>query len=305
MKGLDYRWLDALDAVIANGGFDKAAEALFITQSAVSQRIKQLETLVAQPVLIRETPPQPTAIGKKLLGLHRRVQLLEKEMLPELTPEGLAGPITVPIATNADSLATWLLPALSPLMKAQTLEINLIVDDESRTLNRLRSGEAVVAVSNEATPLKGCVAESLGVMEYLCVCTPAFKATYFPDGLNAEAVSRAPAVVFDRFDDMHTQFVSERFQLPTPGWRSHMVRSSEAFVKMAKLGVAYCLIPRLQIEPELTSGELIDLCPGDCVIRHLYWHHFATESGVLAEMSSACLNYARKTFGEGKISHTV
>ncbi|CZF78661.1 LysR family transcriptional regulator ArgP [Grimontia marina] len=305
MKGLDYRWLDALDAVIANGGFDKAAEALFITQSAVSQRIKQLETLVAQPVLIRETPPQPTAIGKKLLGLHRRVQLLEKEMLPELTPEGLAGPITVPIATNADSLATWLLPALSPLMKAQTLEINLIVDDESRTLNRLRSGEAVVAVSNEATPLKGCVAESLGVMEYLCVCTPAFKATYFPDGLNAEAVSRAPAVVFDRFDDMHTQFVSERFQLPTPGWRSHMVRSSEAFVKMAKLGVAYCLIPRLQIEPELTSGELIDLCPGDGVIRHLYWHHFATESGVLAEMSSACLNYARKTFGEGKISRTV
>ncbi|WP_325891737.1 LysR family transcriptional regulator ArgP [Grimontia sp. NTOU-MAR1] len=305
MKGLDYRWLEALDAVIANGGFDKAAEALFITQSAVSQRIKQLETLVAQPVLIRETPPQPTAIGKKLLGLHRRVQLLEKEMLPEMTPEGLAGPVTVPIATNADSLATWLLPALSPLMKAQTLEINLIVDDESRTLNRLRSGEAVVAISNEVTPLKGCVAESLGVMEYLCVCTPAFKATYFPDGLNAEAVSRAPAVVFDRFDDMHTQFVSERFQLPTPGWRSHMVRSSEAFVKMAKLGVAYCLIPRLQIESELASGELIDLCPGDAVIRHLYWHHFATESGVLAEMSSACLNYARKTFGEGKISRTV
>lgn len=68
MKGLDYRWLEALDAVIAHGGFDKGAEALFITQSAVSQRIKQLEKWLAQPALVRESPPQPTAIGKKLLG---------------------------------------------------------------------------------------------------------------------------------------------------------------------------------------------------------------------------------------------
>ncbi|WP_017003240.1 LysR family transcriptional regulator ArgP [Enterovibrio norvegicus] len=296
MKGLDYRWVEALDAVIAHGGFDKAAEALFVTQSAVSQRIKQLEKFVAQPVLVRESPPQPTAIGKKLLGLYRRLQLLEKELLPELTPDGSSVAITVPIATNADSLATWLLPALAPLMKAQSLEINLIVDDESRTLNRLRAGEAVIAISTEPSPLQGCVAPKLGTMEYVCVCTPAFKAQYFPHGLNAQAVSKAPAVVFDRFDDMHTQFVSERFNLPTVGWRSHMVRSSDAFVNMAKLGVAYCLIPKLQIEQELANGELIDLCPGDGVTRHLYWHHFATESGILAKMTKACLSYARAVF---------
>lgn len=294
MKGLDYRWLEALDAVIAHGGFDKGAEALFITQSAVSQRIKQLEKWLAQPALVRESPPQPTAIGKKLLGLHRRVQLLEKELLPELATEGLSHAVPVSIATNADSLATWLLPALTPLMKAQALEISLLVDDESRSLNRLRSGEAVVAISAEPTPLHGCSAQFLGAMDYLCVCTPAFKARYFPQGLNADAVSRAPAVVFDRFDDMHTQFVYERFRLPAAGWRSHMVRSSEAFVKMAKLGVAYCLIPRLMIEDELQSGALIDLCPGDGITRHLYWHHFTTESGILAEMTQACLNYARQ-----------
>ncbi|KXF80189.1 LysR family transcriptional regulator ArgP [Enterovibrio coralii] len=297
MKGLDYRWLEALDAVIANGGFDRAADALFITQSAVSQRVKQLEKLVAQPVLVREMPPQPTAIGKKLLGLYRRVQLLEQELIPELAPEGFSRIVTVPIATNADSLATWLLPALTPLMNAQTLEINLIVDDESRSLNRLRSGEAVVAVSSEPTPLHGCIATPLGTMHYRCVSTPDFKARYFPNGLNSDSVSRAPAVVFDRFDDMHTQFVSERFNLPTVGWRSHMVRSSDAFVKMAKLGVAYCLIPELQIEQELAEGSLIDLCPGDGVERHLYWHHFANQSGVLADMTDACLRYANEVLG--------
>ncbi|SKA45772.1 LysR family transcriptional regulator, chromosome initiation inhibitor [Enterovibrio nigricans DSM 22720] len=224
--------------------------------------------------------------------MYRRVQLLEKELIPELTPDGLSRAVTVPIATNADSLATWLLPALSPLMHSHALEINLIVDDETRTLNRLRSGEAVVAISTEATPLHGCTASPLGTMNYLCVCTPEFKQRYFPNGLNSETVSRAPAVVFDRFDDMHTQFVSERFNLPTVGWRSHMVRSSEAFVKMAKLGVAYCLIPKLQIEEELAEGTLIDLCPGDGVYRHLFLHHFSNQSGVLANMTEACRHYA-------------
>ncbi|MEZ8131531.1 LysR family transcriptional regulator ArgP [Enterovibrio norvegicus] len=293
MKGLDYRWVAALDAVIANGSFEKAADKLFITPSAVSQRIKQLEKLVAQPVLIRENPPQPTAIGRKLLGLHQRVQLLEQELIPELMPEGQSSAVTVPISTNADSLATWLLPALTPLMKAQALELSLIVGDEVRSLNRIRSGEAVVAISTEPNPLHGCSAQYLGKMEYLCVSTPEFKARFFPNGMNAETVSKAPAVVFDRLDDMHTLFVSERFNLPTVGWRSHMVRSSEAFVKMAKLGVAYCLIPRLQIEQELSTGELVDLCPGDGVTRQLYWHHFSTEGGVLADMTEACLRYAR------------
>ncbi len=156
MKGLDYRWVAALDAVIANGSFEKAADTLFITQSAVSQRIKQLEKLVAQPVLIRENPPQPTAIGRKLLGLHQRVQLLEQELIPELMPKGQSSAVTVPISTNADSLATWLLPALTPLMKAQALELSLIVGDEVRSLNRIRSGEAVVAISTGPSPLRGC-----------------------------------------------------------------------------------------------------------------------------------------------------
>ncbi|MGC9553259.1 LysR family transcriptional regulator, partial [Vibrio metoecus] len=51
MRGLDYRWIEALDSVVSKGSFERAAEQLFISQSAVSQRIKQLEKYLAQPVL--------------------------------------------------------------------------------------------------------------------------------------------------------------------------------------------------------------------------------------------------------------
>ncbi|MGR5456779.1 LysR family transcriptional regulator, partial [Vibrio alfacsensis] len=92
--------------------FDKAAEHLYISQSAVSQRVKQLEKWLAQPVLVREQPPRPTAVGKKLLGLYRRVRLLEQELVPELAADLGDKPLSVSLATNADSLATWLLPSL-------------------------------------------------------------------------------------------------------------------------------------------------------------------------------------------------
>ena len=54
MRGLDYKWIEALDAVVKQRSFERAAEQLYISQSAVSQRIKQLEKWLAQPALVRE-----------------------------------------------------------------------------------------------------------------------------------------------------------------------------------------------------------------------------------------------------------
>ncbi|MCF6245863.1 MAG: LysR family transcriptional regulator [Desulfobacula sp.] len=54
---LDYKLLEALGCVIHELGFDKASQKLFITQSAVSQRIKALEDQVGQILVTRTTPP--------------------------------------------------------------------------------------------------------------------------------------------------------------------------------------------------------------------------------------------------------
>lgn len=81
MKRPDYRTLQALDAVIRERGFERAAQKLCITQSAVSQRIKQLENLFGQPLLVRTVPPRPTEQGQRLLALLHQVELLEEEWL--------------------------------------------------------------------------------------------------------------------------------------------------------------------------------------------------------------------------------
>ncbi|MFB9136061.1 LysR family transcriptional regulator ArgP [Vibrio olivae] len=292
MRGLDYKAIEALDAVLTTGSFERAAAKLFLSQSAVSQRIKQLEKFVAQPVLVRELPPRPTEIGKKLMGLYRRVQLMENELLPNLLNQESQMPMSVAIASNADSLATWLLPALESVMKQRNVEMSIYVDAEDRTIEKVKSGEVAGAVSSGAKPVSGCAADYLGRMDYVCVASPAFCQRYFADGVDTQSLNKAPSVSFNQYDNMHQQFLSQFFGLEDGGLR-HQVASSEAFVKLALSGVAYCLMPKLQIEQELAQKTLINITPEYYLSYHIYWHHWQAESGILKEISQAIVDYAR------------
>lgn len=293
MRGLDYKWIEALDAVLQYGSFERAAEKLFISQSAVSQRIKQLEKFIAQPALVRSAPPKPTLIGKKLLGLYRRVLLLEQETMPELLNDTSVRPVTLSIATNADSLASWVIPALRPIMSKENVAFQFSILDESRSIEKMKNGEVVGAISLDDQPLPGCRAEYLGKMDYLCVASPSFMTRYFSNGVNAQTLIHAPSVSFDMQDSQHKQFLKQHFAVQSEMRINHKVGSSEAFVALAKAGLAYCLIPRLQIEDELAKGELVEVTPGQTVTNVIYWHHWLLETGILAQLSTGIVDYAR------------
>ncbi|MBL0482720.1 LysR family transcriptional regulator ArgP [Aeromonas veronii] len=293
MKELDYKLLRALDAVLQEQNFDRAAKSLHITQSAISQRIKQLEQQFAEPLLIRSQPLQATPLGQKLLAHYRQVHQLELELAGELTPDQPQGPIRISIAVNADSLATWFLPAIAPLLKQHPIELNLLVDDESRTLDKVREGQAFGAVSLHPQPLAGCCVDELGEMNYLLTASPAFVARHFPRGLTREAQAKAPAVAFDQRDDMHVSFMRERFGLEPGGYPCHTVHSSEAFVAMAEQGLAYCLIPELQIRGQLAGGSLLNLSPDHVLTECLYWHRWVLEKGVHKQLSLRLIDHAR------------
>ena len=63
---------------------------------------------------------------------------------------------------NADSLATWLLPALANVLSDSPIRLNLQVEDETRTRERLRRGEVVGAVSIQPQALPNCPVDQLG-----------------------------------------------------------------------------------------------------------------------------------------------
>nr|WP_284246598.1 LysR family transcriptional regulator ArgP [Thalassotalea insulae] len=286
---MDYKLLHALSVLITQQSFEKAANVLCITQSAVSQRIKLLEQTIGQPVVVRAQPIVATAIGKKLLSHYQQVKLLEQDVLPDIFADQPEEILAVNLATNADSLATWLVPAIEKVVHQHKISVNFLVSDENRTIDFLKNGEAFGAISTYEKALPGCTFTKLGDIEYLLVASKAFKERYFINGINRQSIQLAPTVAFDQKDDMHIRYIEQQFGLAEGNYPCHTVRSSEAFVNFAKQGLAYCLIPKLQIKQELASGVLINLLPDNSLTRTLYWHRWVLLKGAFKQLSDAIL----------------
>ncbi|ABZ76884.1 transcriptional regulator, LysR family [Shewanella halifaxensis HAW-EB4] len=270
----DYAHLKALSVVVSQGGFDKAAKHLYISQSAVSQRIKQLEEKVGQSLLVRSNPIRATETGKRLLRHYAQVQLLESELRSEMDVDDPSLPTIVKIAVNADSLATWFLPALADTFKQHKWLLELIVDDEAYTHHLLKNGEAVGCVTTTQTALSGCSSEFLGNMEYLCVATPQFIQTYFTSEFTVNDITQAPAVVFSTKDKLHDKFLNFYFDIKDKRWREHKIPSSESFLEAIKMGLGYGLVAQPQAKALLDNGELVEIFPDKRMHVPLYWQHW-------------------------------
>lgn len=285
MTEFDYKLLSALATIIEVQSFELAAKKLYISQSAISQRIKLLEENIGQPMLIRSQPIELTEIGAQLLGHYKKVKQLENELLPQLLPDQPIKPVKITLAVNADSIATWFIKALTGVLDTHLIELNLLIEHEERTLDKLRSGEAIGAVSVDKKPLKGYRSFELGKMNYCLVASKSFQQRYFPKGVTTSSLKMAPAISYDHKDDMHVRFIAKHFALASSEYYCHSVRSSEAFVELAKQGVAYCLLPELQIKDELARGELINICPDKTLVETLYWHSWVLVKGVNKKIS--------------------
>jgi len=291
---LDPRHLQALSAVVDTGGFDKAAGQLFITQSAVSQRIRQLEERIGQLVLTRTTPVQPTAVGRRLLQHFRQLSLMEADLMEALQPDSDASQYTTfSIGVNNDSLASWFLPAVAPLLAERRILLDVQLDDQDYTHELMRQGHVIGCVSTRSQPIQGGDCLPLGMMRYLCLATPGFAARHFPQGLTPEALALAPVIEFSHKDDLHGEYLVDklgyhgsfpRFLLPSPA----------SFIDGTKLGFAYSLLPELMLGDELDNGELVDLTPGHFIDLPLYWHHWRVGSTLVEALSAALLAHSRQ-----------
>jgi LysR family transcriptional regulator, chromosome initiation inhibitor len=254
---LDPVALATLSAVVHEGTFERAATRLHVTPSAVSQRIKALEQAVGQVVVGRSKPVTPTAAGEVLLRLAGHWDLLVADALGELVPESseIAYPL-VPVVVNADSLATWILPALARAQEELGITLDLVREDEEHASGLVRSGAARAAVTADPTPVAGCRLTPLGSLRYVAVCTPAFRARWLPRGTRAVDLDRAPMVRFDRKDTMQHRVARRwvRREIDPP---ASFVGSSREFAEAVRLGMGWALMPATWAEDDLDSGALV------------------------------------------------
>jgi LysR family transcriptional regulator (chromosome initiation inhibitor) len=288
---IDPRRSEAFLAAVDSGSLEAAASLLSITPSAVSQRISALEQDVGTPLLIRTRPCRPTAPGMRLLQFLRRRALLEAEFLAEMDNNEV--PVRLTLAVNNDTLATWLLPVLAPVLAEEQLLVEFVLDDQWHTFTMLEQGRALACISGEPEPMRGCTVTPLGLMRYRLVASSAFAGRWFPEGFSREAARKAPVVVFDRKDSLQAAFLLEHFGLPEGSYPFHYVPASDPFAHAIRLGLGYGMLPLEQCAALLQSGVLVDLTPNLHLDVALHWHAWRIQPPRLERMGAALVKGAR------------
>ncbi|BEV71783.1 LysR family transcriptional regulator ArgP [Paludibacterium sp. THUN1379] len=290
---IDYKQLAALDAVIREQSFDKAARSLHITQSAVSQRLSQLEHSVGQRLLTRAQPMAPTAQGEHLLRHVRQVALLERELEHRMNADADSYQVLA-VAVSNDTLAWFVRTCMQWMPSTPRTLLQVYVDDESRTQQMMRNGTVLGCISQHPTALPGGEVTELGAMRFYCVATPAFARQHFPHGMTDSALARAPAVLVSHDDPLHFDFLAQQHPDFDGVFPFHLIPSINEFVDVITAGAGFGLVSSLLIGERLNQGELVDLCPAAPFHLPLFWHRWAMQSTLISRLTDSLMAEARR-----------
>ncbi|MGN7947390.1 LysR family transcriptional regulator ArgP [Microbacterium sp. 22215] len=276
-------------AVADEGTLDAASRLLQVTPSAVSQRLKALEEQLGRVLVVRSKPARLTEAGEAVVRLARQVALLEHDTLGELGLESERTTRTrIPLAVNADSMATWFLPPLARLSAVHDLDFDLHRDDQNFTARLLESGTVMAAVTSESAPVAGCSVSPLGVLEYHAMGESAFVERWFPGGVTRDALAAAPFVDFDRRDTLQHEWLTARGVTPQ-GVPRHYVPASHDYALAVRLGLGWGMMPLLQ----QSDHRLVPLGGPPLRVR-LYWQQWNLRSRVLDTIAAEVAAEARR-----------
>jgi len=281
--------LATLSAILQTGSFEGAARHLGLTQSAVSQRLKALESRIGAQLIHRTTPCAATAAGERLAAHADQVALLESRLTRDLAGLAPAPQTRLRLAINADSLATWLPEALAQLTGHL---FDLVIEDQDTAHDRLTRGEVLGALTSRAAPLPGCTVTPLGRLRYIATASPAFIARHFGAGVTAETLATAPMLQFDSRDQLQHRWIIEATGAAlTPP--CHRLPSSEGFATAARLGLGWGMNPEPLVAQDLAHGTLRALIPVTPLDTALYWQSSRLMGTALQPVTRALRRAAR------------
>ncbi|WP_276847804.1 ArgP/LysG family DNA-binding transcriptional regulator [Corynebacterium pyruviciproducens] len=281
--------METLLAIIDEGSFERAAAALGISAPAVSQRIKALEHSTGRVLVRRESPVTATEAGEVIAQAARRVALLQAETEAALDRRLASVPLNV--AINADSLATWFSPVLREVATWDSASILMRIEDESHSLELLRSGDCLGAVTRESKPVSGCDSVLLGTLHYVAVAAPWLVEKYT---LNKQIDwARMPALRFGPRDYLQDRDLVGRLDNPPKHRRVSIVPSMGAFLQSIEAGLGWAIVVDTQAKELIRRGVAVQL-DEKIVSTDLYWQHWRLESPLLELLTSAVTRAARK-----------
>ncbi len=263
-RDIDLRQLRALLSIVEEGGVVRAARALRLSQSTVSESIRGLERRLGGAVL-RKTGGRVslTPVGEAMLPYARQMLSLNSELLARVGEVTRDFANQVVLATS-ESISSYLLPAqLSSLRRRwPRSRIQVIAATCLEVRSALRAGRVDLGLVCEPVPLAG--------PEAMMVLTPAELVLFGTPGHplagtdpNPAQLRRYPVQLSDAagsFRGVLTRYF-EAAGLPPP---TVIATGSVEGVKRGVLADpdSLGLLPSFAVDEELRQGRLARMTPG-------------------------------------------
>jgi LysR family transcriptional regulator (chromosome initiation inhibitor) len=141
--------------------------------------------------------------------------------------------------------------------------------------------------------VQGFNSVSLGRLHYLAVATPKYVQRYFPDGVTAAALTKAPSLKFNQKDLWQEQWLRKIFrrEIELP---AHWFPATQAFLDASLAGIGWGMNPEQLVREHLESGALVELVPGRGLSVPLYWQHTRLQVPMLGRLTQAVVETARE-----------
>ena len=261
---IELRHLKTLVALRDNGSLVEAAESLFLTQSALSHQLKDLEERLECSLFVRKTkPPRFTSAGRRLLNLADEVLPMVKNAERDISRLAGGEVGRLHICIECHSCFQWLIPCLD-LYRANWPEVELDLSGgfSFAPLPALVRGDLDLVITSDPVELPGITYIPLFSYEAMLAISNdhrlASHAMVLPDDLESEMLITYP-VDRDRLD-IFTRFLEPMDVEPDS------VRTAELTPMMIQLvaaGRGVACLPNWALTEYLEQGTVTAKKLGD------------------------------------------
>lgn len=260
------RHFEIFRAVAETGNFTRAAERLYITQSAVSHAIRELEEKAETALFDRLSKSvQLTKSGRLLLeeitpilssceALDARISRLEQQ-----APLHIVSSITI--------AAFWLPKILMAFQKDwPDLRVNVDVVSAANAIDILRNGKADIALIEGAAPQGPFKCTLFASYPLHVVCAPDYPLTR--KKLSLQEFCSEKLLLREKGSAIRDTLDSVLYlagHTAQPAWTSV---NSLALIEAAKAGFGITILPDVLVSEPLSQGKLISLPVQDLLLRN-------------------------------------
>lgn len=251
--------LEAFMAIVKQKTVHSAAETLYLTQTAVTQRIRALENQLGTTLFIRTRRGMfLTSEGTALLRYCQAAKELEGAALANIQGTGTITDVTLSIMAPTSIMHARIIPrCLSVMKKFPHLFIQFIVNDLENQHQALRSGECDFAIIQEEQLADEMHYKKLKPEEYVLVCGAQWKNRELHDIIQHESI-----IDFDPTDQMTFQYLKQYKLFDRAKHHRHFVNRTEGLALMIAEGIGYGTLAKEFAQPYIQNKQLVLLNEG-------------------------------------------